>query len=214
MSSCRVKKGCKVADSLEFCWYTTDLTGKRRQPQWGIVVDSSYLLCKLLSLTSNYIVFNVDLKIHSAVLTENNFSISYFSMSSEFRFSSGIIIAFNHIQVIVYPCQSVNQTPRPLNPSNTAFLPRWYRYGTTVNHPPENEWGLGTLPARTLYSVTFGLPTLTLQAYSTSLETLRLQPWKRRTLAFKAVDHRRTTGAVIVTRAETEKVWSLARRTL
>lgn len=25
MSSCRVKNGCRVADSLEFCWYTTDL---------------------------------------------------------------------------------------------------------------------------------------------------------------------------------------------
>lgn len=29
MSSCRVKKGCRVADSLEFCWYTTDLTEKQ-----------------------------------------------------------------------------------------------------------------------------------------------------------------------------------------
>lgn len=28
MSSCRVKNGCRVADSLEFCWYTTDLKKK------------------------------------------------------------------------------------------------------------------------------------------------------------------------------------------
>lgn len=33
MSSCRVKNGCRVADSFEFCWYTTDLI--KENSWWG-----------------------------------------------------------------------------------------------------------------------------------------------------------------------------------